>query len=186
MLIGLSGYARSGKDTVAEYLVAEHGFTRIAFADPMREALYRLNPLISIHDMTHVPLASAIDGMGWEEVKAASADLRGLLQRMGTEVGRELFGQNFWVGQALARAARHENVVFSDVRFLNEANAIRNLNGSVIRVTRPGTDPANSHTSETSLDNYHFNETIVNDSSIEELHDKMNEIMVAIKEARLF
>jgi dephospho-CoA kinase len=44
MIIGISGYARSGKDTVANYLVEHHEFTRMAFADAMREALLRLNP----------------------------------------------------------------------------------------------------------------------------------------------
>jgi dephospho-CoA kinase len=46
MIIGLSGYARSGKDTAADHLVNEYGFTRYSFAAPMKEAMYRLNPIV--------------------------------------------------------------------------------------------------------------------------------------------
>jgi dephospho-CoA kinase len=52
MIIGLSGYARSGKDTVAELLCLNYGFRRISFADPMREAILILNP--KIDSITHV------------------------------------------------------------------------------------------------------------------------------------
>jgi hypothetical protein len=48
MIIGLSGYARSGKDTVAELLVLNYGFKRMAFADGIRESLIALNPIL--HD----------------------------------------------------------------------------------------------------------------------------------------
>lgn len=185
MIIGLSGYARSGKDTVAEYLVEEHGFTRVAFADPMRNALYRLNPMISIHDMTHVPLASAVDGMGWEEVKSASADLRGLLQRMGTEVGRDMFGDDFWVNQAWKEAEWHEDVVFSDVRYTNEANSIRNRGGVVWRISRPNVAAANSHGSESALDGYFFNEDLDNSGSLDDLYMRLDDLVANIREGEM-
>ena len=47
MIIGISGYARSGKDSVANILVQDFGFERRAFADKLREALYALNPIIA-------------------------------------------------------------------------------------------------------------------------------------------
>jgi dephospho-CoA kinase len=45
-VIGLTGYAQTGKDTVGEILVRDHGFKRVAFADAVRECVYALNPLI--------------------------------------------------------------------------------------------------------------------------------------------
>ncbi len=45
MIIGLTGYAQSGKDTVANILVERYGFTRVAFADKIREFLYETNPM---------------------------------------------------------------------------------------------------------------------------------------------
>ena len=46
MIIGLTGYARSGKDTVAQILVDKFGFTRVAFADPIRDFCYQVNPIV--------------------------------------------------------------------------------------------------------------------------------------------
>jgi dephospho-CoA kinase len=57
MIIGLSGYSRSGKDEVAKILVEDYGFTRIAFADKIRELLYEMNPIVD----THYHLKSLVD-----------------------------------------------------------------------------------------------------------------------------
>ena len=170
MIIGLSGYAQVGKDTVANYLVNNHGFVKVSFADPIREALYRLNPKVNIADMHGVFLASAVDGLGWENVKADSPDTRGLLQRLGTEVGREMFGEDFWVNQGLLRAKEHQNVVFADVRFENEANAIKKNGGQVWRINKRDHGPVNNHDSETALDNYDFDDVIYNNASLDALH----------------
>jgi dephospho-CoA kinase len=169
-IIGLSGYAQVGKDTVANYLVKQHGFVKVSFADPIREALYRLNPKVNIADMHGVALAVAVDGLGWENVKADSPDTRELLQRMGTEVGREMFGKDFWVNQAMLKAKQHDNVVFADVRFPNEVEAILEASGDVWRVSKPDVSAVNRHVSETSLVNYKFNKQIYNMGSLEELY----------------
>lgn len=174
MILGLSGYAQSGKDTIANYLVKNYGFTKVSFADPIRKALHILNPKIDIADMRGVPLATAVDGLGWENVKADSPDARELLQRMGTEVGRELFGKDFWVSQAMAKAGEHDNVVFADVRFENEVQAILGHSGAVWRVSKPGVEAVNKHTSETSLDNYKFDKHIHNIGSLEDLYSTVD------------
>lgn len=169
MIIGLSGWARVGKDTVADILVKEHGFVKLSFATPMREALYRLNPRIEVADMQGIHLATAVDGLGWENLKADSPDIRPLMQRLGTEVGRQMFGENFWVDLAMKEAEKHENVVFADCRFKNEAEAIRNAGGSIWRIERPGYEAANDHISEHDLDDYAFNAVMSNDRGTEEL-----------------
>ena len=51
-LIGLTGKARSGKDTVANYLFNQHGYTRIAFADPVKLAAQQVFGLT--HEQTWV------------------------------------------------------------------------------------------------------------------------------------
>lgn len=177
MILGLSGYARTGKDTVADYLVEKYGFVRMSFADPMREAVYRLNPLISIAEMHGVPLASAVDRMGWEEVKVLSPDVRGLLQRMGTEVGRNMFGEDIWVNYLMDKAVQHDRVVIADVRFTNEARAISKTLGYVWRIDRPGVGPVNDHISEVELDDYPFDLYLNNAHSKEHLHDGVDALI---------
>jgi dephospho-CoA kinase len=169
-ILGLSGYAQSGKDTIADYLVKNYGYTKISFADPIRKALYALNPKVNIADMLGVSLAAVVDGLGWENVKAESPDARELLQRMGTEVGRELFGKDFWVNQAMLKAREHDKVVFADVRFENEVQAILEASGAVWRVSKPDVEAINRHVSETSLDTYNFSKHVQNMGSLEELY----------------
>jgi len=181
MIIGLSGYARTGKDTVAEYLVENHGFTRLAFADPMREALYALNPSLGI---SRLELQDVIDEYGWDGYKETlfGEEIRGLLQRMGTEVGREMFGDTFWVDYLMNKALEVKgDVVISDVRFLNEAEAIKIINGQVWRVNRPNIEAANSHASEIEMDSFNnFDVVITNDTTIDELFLELTGLMNGI------
>lgn len=177
MIIGLSGYAQVGKDTVANYLVENYGYRRVAFADPIREALYRLNPKIDIADMRGVYLASAVDGLGWENIKVDSQDARLLLQRMGTEVGRQLFGEDFWVDRALHGVSKFDKVVLTDVRFPNEYRAIKSREGIVWRVEKTGVSAVNNHASETALDQQAFDGIIVNNSTKDDLYATLDYLM---------
>jgi hypothetical protein len=177
MIIGLSGYARSGKDTIADYLVENHGFVKLSFATPMREALYRLNPEITdVSNLTY-KFKQAVDLFGWEDMKTYFPEYRGLMQRMGTEVGREMFGEDFWVQQALKQVTPEANFVFSDVRYQNEANSVQAAGGEVWRVERPGVKAANDHNSEHDLDNYKFDHRIMNYGPIEDLYQTVTTIL---------
>lgn len=178
MIIGLSGYAQTGKDTIAQHLVNEHGFTRIAFADPIREALYALNPKINdIPSLPGMSLSWLVDKMGWEGVKQESQEVRGYLQRMGTEVARNQWGNDFWVDLAMKKADDFGNVVITDVRFPNEYNAIKYRNGQVWRVNKLNHGPANDHPSEIALDDFNFDWSIPNYGTIEDLHAVIDGIM---------
>lgn len=180
MIIGLTGYAQSGKDTVAEYLVSKYGFRRIAFADPLREAVYNLNPKINIADMIGVQLQTAVDGLGWETVKVESQDARELLQRMGTEVGRKMFGENFWVDQAMQNVSKFDKVVFTDVRFPNEYRSIKKREGVVWRVERLGIGAVNGHASETAMDDVTVDGIITNNSTKQDLFETIDFLMETV------
>ena len=175
-LIGLSGYARSGKDTVAALLAKDHDFKTISFAKPMRDALEALNPYVSDEKGKYpAPLKTVLAQYGWEGSKASvyAKDLRRLLQNFGTEVGRNQFGEDFWVDLSMKIADRQvalgHRVVFTDVRFPNEFEAIKQRGGEVWRLIRKDAKPANSHSSETALDGFEFDKYLYNDGTITEL-----------------
>ena len=174
--IGLSGSARAGKDTAAKYLIENHGYVKVSFADPIREALYRLNPYVHTIEGSAVSLAQVVDISGWEGAKEISPEYRILMQRFGTEVGREMFGEDFWVNIAIKKAQKYEKVVFADCRYSNEADAIRSIGGEVWRVERSGVGPVNSHTSEIALDSYNFDRTILNNGSLENFYSDLAKI----------
>lgn len=159
--IGLVGYAQTGKDTAAEAL-AELGYVRVAFADGLRRALYNLNPLVQSGDEV-VYLRHLVDACGWDRAKTECEDVRELLQRMGTEAGRDIHGEDCWVDLGIREAEKHDKVVFTDVRFPNEAAAVRRWGGGLIRIERPGTGPVNSHVSDQGLAQIACDETWTND-----------------------
>lgn len=171
-MIGLSGYARSGKDSVADFLVADHGFTKVSFAQPMRDALYALNPRIGLDGEL---LQDIIDEYGWDGYKKYPEfdEIRILMQRLGTEVARKQWHESFWVDLAVDKAIelvdQGEKVVFTDVRFPNEAEAIEYFGGQIWRINREGVLPANAHASETAMDVYSFECIIDNDGTLEDL-----------------
>ena len=162
MIIGLSGYARSGKNTVADILGEE--YRQVSFAEPMREAMLKLNPLI-VGDSR---LSDIVDEEGWHGAKTYG-EARRLLQVFGTEVGREMFGENFWVNIAMTGIDSGDNVVFTDVRFPNEAWAISRIGGQVWRVNREGVEAVNTHPSEHALDGWDFDRVINNNGTLNDL-----------------
>lgn len=166
MIIGLSGYARSGKNTVAD--IFGEGYRQVSFAEPMRTALYKLNPIIR-PDYEDVTLAELVDRHGWDYVKENYSEVRRLLQVLGTEVGREMFGENFWVNIAMTGIDSGDNVVFTDVRFPNEAWAIQRIGGQVWRVNREGVEAVNTHPSEHALDGWGFDRVINNNGTLNDL-----------------
>lgn len=169
-LIGLSGFARAGKDSVAAVLVQERGFVRVAFADRMRAAILALDPLVLDEYGSARRLSLLVDSQGWERAKTLYPEVRRLLQRFGTEAGREIHGEECWIDAAF-RDLPDGHVVFSDVRFRNEADRIRKAGGKIWRIERPGIGPASAHPSETELVAYDFDLVIENDGTLDELRD---------------
>lgn len=144
MLIGLGHRKRVGKDTIADYLVREHGFQKLAFADPLKEAAKVVFGWNDEH--VHGELKEAKDPY-WGFAP------RWALQRMGTDAMRKHFADDIWVKATLRRVQAPGRYVISDVRFPNEAEAIQRLGGRVWRVDRPqnGLPAKDAHESEVAL-----------------------------------
>lgn len=137
-IIALTGLAGSGKSTAADYLIAVHGFTRVRFAGPLK-AMMRALGLSDRHiegDMKEVP----------HEMLCGKTP-RQAMQTLGTEWGRKLIGDDFWINTWHQDAGRHSRVVVDDCRFPNEAAAVRKLGGEVWRIEGRG-GIAGNHASE--------------------------------------
>lgn len=188
IVVGVCGYAQSGKDTVAAYLVQRHQFVRRAFADALREDMAALNPFIGhwYDDMTgQAPLwryAEAIERWGYETAKAQFTELRQLLQRYGTEVHRDrdpdcwINRHREWVqNQQYWDPLADSLIVVPDVRFPNEANYVNVL----IRVERPGVGPVNAHISDNMIDKLPANFVVTNDGTVEDLWEQVEATRLA-------
>lgn len=183
MLIGLSGYAQTGKDTVAVILDG-YGFKRLAFADTLRSALYALNPLVTVYGDDLTTVQEIVDEYGWEWAKKHTDQVRQYLQRLGTEVGRDIIYTDVWVDATFKDMDPDGKYVVTDMRFPNEYNAILDRGGYCWRVNRPGVGPANSHPSEVSLDSHKFDVTIFNDGTIGDLYEKVVETLAEVTSGR--
>lgn len=170
-LIGLSGYARSGKDSVADILTTFYGYERRAFADRLKGFVYQVNPLLA----KSLRVQDVVNAADWELAKDYDEGRR-LLIDVGTKA-REFFGWDVWLNALLATMNTTQHYVVSDVRFKNEAERIRSMGGVIFRVSRPGVGPISDHISETDLDDYEFDATIENDGS---LIDLQGSVMIAL------
>lgn len=145
MIVGLTGYAQHGKDTIGQILVKEFGYKRYAFADQLKSMALVLNPLIRVVNLQDlgpldVRLAKLVEDVGWEGAKT-DPEVRRFLQVLGTEAVREHLGPNAWV-DALENQINKDGflnsgkVVITDVRFPNEAAWLQSVGGVLWRVTR--------------------------------------------------
>jgi hypothetical protein len=177
MIIGLSGYAQSGKDTVAGMLIGLHGYKNVAFANNIRKLLYEMDPYINDGNPVF-RLQDLVDSRGWDEAKTIAPETRRLLQDLGVGA-RELFGQDFWVEQVLKNINPADRIVITDVRFQNEAEAIKKQSGQIWRVNRPGVGPVNNHISETDMDLWDWDAVITNNND-NDMQSLINQIKVLL------
>jgi len=192
-IVGIGHKARRGKDTAAEALVRELGFTRVALADSLKELALEANPIVLTEpayqnvQLGHNSLKTLVERYGWEHVKDHYPLARQFLQRLG-QAGRKVFGEGFWfdVWQRCTFPGDERNIVAPDLRFLNEAEGLKELGAILIRIDRviPGGTP-DSDISEHDLDDFDdWDAVIVNDGSVMDLQraivEKVKELTSAV------
>ena len=164
-VIGLTGAAGCGKDTVRAMLEA-HGYIGLAFADALRDML----EVLLVH--TGVQPEWMTDRRLKEEpIPWLGLSYRHMAQTLGTEWGRHLH-PDFWTRVTAMRMANwpcDTRFVVSDVRFENEVKLVRDLDGVIWRIDRPGVAPVRPHVSETSLGDVRKDDYIDNSGTLEQL-----------------
>ncbi len=172
MLLGIAGAKRSGKSTAAQYLASRYGMRVDTFAGPIREFVRAI--------------------LGWSEVELedrkeeplpwlGNVTARSMMQTVGTEWGRKTVHGDVWVLSALRRSkptidAGH-GVILADVRFPNEAEAIRVRGGRVLRVVRDVAHSADQHASEKPLPANLIDEDVANNGTIRDLYINLDAAM---------
>lgn len=169
MIIGLSGKAGSGKDTVADIIRANTSLETktLAFGDAVKHIT---GEILEIDRET-------IERYKREDIPVSGFPIRVWLQKIGT-LFREKVSYDYWISYVLDPAQAtfgnwdNKLIIITDVRYLNEANAIKNWGGKIIRVNRD-VEEKSSHASETELDNYKFDYIIDNNSNIIQLRENV-------------
>lgn len=194
-VIGLGGHLRAGKDAAADYLVSEHDFVKLGMSDALHEALLAIDPRIeaaffpgkegeSAPRIQFFRYSELVAQVGYVEAKK-NPEVRRLLQKLGTEVGRDMIGEDILVDiverKVRRLVAEGRSVVLTGVRFPNELHLVDVvLNGQTVWISRPGHEPDGSagvHASETSVHPEHFARTVINDGSLEGLRFKVDALL---------
>jgi hypothetical protein len=193
-VVGLAGFAQSGKTTAALHLEKKYSIRRKHIAEPLRAMLA---VLLQANGMSSDMITRYLEG----DLKEQLIPELGVTSRyaqitIGTEWGRKLIGEDLWANTWERGIADGESVMNDSVRFPNEAEAIRRRGGVVIMIKRPGTKPAKFkwgklgeflydklgllwgvHDSER-IDRIKPDFIIHNDSSVEQLYADLDMAMV--------
>lgn len=174
-LIVIGGYVFSGKDAVANILVEEVGWYKTYMSKPLENALLTLDPYIPVNvAKTEVPLRySAVHAsVGYDESKKID-EVRRLLQTLGTEVGRNMFGPDSWLNlvskEVTEQLYQGRNVVVTGVRYPNEMARFKDFEAKSLWVERPGVTAVNAHSSENTLIPNDFDMCCYNSGTLEDL-----------------
>jgi uncharacterized protein (UPF0179 family) len=110
---------------------------------------------------------------------------RQFLQELGTEAMRDGLHTNVWVNALFAdykppKMSQYNpsNWIITDMRFENELEAVVKHKGIAIRVVRPERTLTGTHPSEIALDGFIMHYEIINDGTIEDLVEKVKEILI--------
>ena len=181
LLLGIHGKARAGKDTVAKYLVESHGFMRNAFADPLKRAAQHMFCLT--------------DAQTWDDdlkevvIPFWGKSPRQLFQLLGTEGGRQVFGEDLWLKRwryHYDQYSPHVNYVTPDVRFDNEADLIRALGGTVIHVVSARgltglAENTKTHASEAGVKFHESDVILPNNGTFKTLYDGIDAVIQELR-----
>ncbi|MGK5639216.1 hypothetical protein ACSNOK_13055 [Streptomyces sp. URMC 126] len=188
--IGIIGRARSGKDTMAARLVTAHGFRRVALADPLKDMLLGMDPVIAPAGREGSALrpAEAVGRLGWEAVKERYTEARRFLQRLGAEGVRHHINADHWVDVLLHeagttyRAGDLRPVVVPDVRFENEAHTLADPGFILWFVDRPRAADAAHESERLSLNQGEL--LINNNGTLAALHHQVDAAIEQTRESR--
>lgn len=154
LLIGLGNKSRSGKDTIADYLVSKYGFVKVSFASTLYDIMYAVQSVL-----------------GEPNIKDTM-----LLQELG-DLMQKRYNTDVFINLAMKKiataVAQNKSIVVSDVRFYEEFNRLHDANFTLIKVHRENRpiDRDPTHRSEVELDNASWDLVIDNNDSIKKLYE---------------
>lgn len=180
--IGLAGKSGSGKDLIADYIGERYNYQKIAVADAIREEVntyiqYTLAREAARQDFppTFSLVLNAFKNAVWD--KPTTPEMRVMLQWWGTEFRRSV-DPHYWTNRLAERLKNEDSIVISDIRTPEEMVVVREAGGEIWFVERPGIGSVGieRHYTEVALEGATYDRVIVNDSTIDDLKQKVSEL----------
>lgn len=168
-IIGITGHANSGKDTLADYIILykNPSFVKYAFAKPIKD--------IMIEHLGFTYQQCYDQKLKQEQDKFWNISPRNVMLLIGTKMFRENWRYDFWVKLMQKKIIDNpnQNIIISDVRFPNEGSLIKKYGGKIICVERLNNPIKVDHVSEQGLPNELIDYTIKNDSTLQNYYKKI-------------
>lgn len=147
----------------------------------------RLDPIIGAEGTSYgalpIRLSDVVKRHGWDRAKNSYPEVRRTLQNLGETVRAD--DPDFWLRIARDKISTADRwslpVVVSDVRYTNEANALRAAGALMVRIERPGASAggeAARHVSEVDLDDYPADVTVPNAGTLDDLYALVDALAV--------
>lgn len=141
MVIGITGRIGSGKDTIAEYLIANYGYQRMSYASTLKDAVAAIfhwdREMLEGSTKESREIREQVDEWWAKRLDMPHLTPRWVLQYFGTDVCRKAFHDDIWIASLENKLAKMgDNVVISDCRFPNELSSLKRLGATTIRVER--------------------------------------------------
>lgn len=145
MIISVTGFIGSGKDTIADYLVAHYGFKRESFAGTLKDAVAQVfgwdRELLEGRTKEAREWRESVDKWWAKRLNIPTLTPRWVLQQWGTEVCRRSFHDDIWIASLENKLRKtNQSIVISDCRFPNEIKTLQKLGATSVRVKR-GEEP---------------------------------------------
>jgi hypothetical protein len=141
MIIGICGFINSGKDTLANYLISQHNYSKLSFASTLKDAVSLVfgwdRELLEGSTKFSRAWREQSDTWWAERLNMPHLTPRWVLQYWGTEVCRQGFHDDIWIA-CLENKLRNteKNIVITDCRFPNEVDMIHRQGGKIVWVQR--------------------------------------------------
>ena len=170
-LIAIHGFKQSGKDTLADLLVDEFGYTKVAFADRLKEAIHHIfgvDRKLLFGDEHDKQQLSPVRWEDLHQIRKSDSDhptllsIRELLQIFATEICRDKIPSIWYRYLPIPPDAK---IVISDCRFRNEADFLKERQATLIKVIRNNVHSTN-HKSERGLPDGMMDHILSNDRDL--------------------
>ena len=162
MIIAICGHKFSGKSTVANLLHNATGYEVRSFATPLKKMVCALVgcTMDDLEDYDYKENTEVPEHL-WAYCANGKHTIRALMQGLGDLMRKEI--PDVFIECTLNSK---DDFLVSDCRFPNEAKAVKERGGIVIKVVRPDAQAKDSHQSETQIDEIEADYTLWNDSTL--------------------